>query len=131
MKIVYESDHVSIYIGEENNWQYVDWKGIQNFETVKAGCLEMLRIAKHHSLSKVLNDNRQVTSSWSDAADWGGRIWFPAMAEAGVKYFAWVYSPVVYSQLSTNLFLAYAEKGPEIQTLNNLEEAKKWLSEHN
>ncbi len=62
----------------------------------------MLDLMKKNNCSKVLNDNTHVIGNWSEAADWGGKIWFPAMQEAGLKYFAWIYSHSTFSQLGAN-----------------------------
>ncbi len=112
----------------EHDWLYADWCGDQNLTTVQHGCGEMLRHLKDQSCHKVLNDNTRVTSMWSDAAEWGGREWFPAMFAAGLQYFAWVYSPDVYSRLSTDLTLQYTSPGPVIATFNDLGIARAWLA---
>jgi hypothetical protein len=76
----------------------VDWEAEQTEASVRAGCLVMLDLVKQHFVQRVLNDNRKVQTMWSDVAEWGGTVWFPAMAEAGVEYFAWIYSPHQYTQ---------------------------------
>ncbi|WP_229755103.1 hypothetical protein [Hymenobacter cavernae] len=77
---------------------------------------------------KVLNDNSLVTSMWSDAAEWGGRTWFPAMMEAGLEYFAWVYSPNIFSRLSTDLTIQHTTR-PVVLTFDNIDTAKAWLKQ--
>ena len=90
----------------------------------------MLRLLAQQRTHKVLNDNSQVTSMWSDAAEWGGRIWFPQMVAAGLDFFAWVYSPNLYSRLSTDLTLQYTPGvRPVVATFDDLETAKAWLSQ--
>ncbi len=99
MKTVkYSERDCVLYWDTENNWIYVDWKNRPKVETVKKGCEEMLKLLKEESCSKVLNDNSNVTGSWSAAAEWVAEDWFPRMIRAGLRKFAWIQSP--YSTLS-------------------------------
>lgn len=97
-KIYYKETDCMVYWDTTNNWIYVDWRNRPSVETVKKGCEEMLMLLKEKSCSKVLNDNSNVTGSWSAAAEWVADVWFPKMISAGLKKFAWIQSP--YSTLS-------------------------------
>ena len=66
---------------------------------------------------------------WSEAAEWGGRVWFPVMEAAGLEYFAWVYSPNVYSRLSTDLTLQFAPAGSVVATFDDRATAQAWLAQ--
>ena len=46
--------------------------------------MKMLRLTKLQRRHKVRNDNTRVTSMWSEAAEWGGKVWFSATMEAGL-----------------------------------------------
>ncbi|SFQ38624.1 hypothetical protein [Hymenobacter arizonensis] len=126
-QLLLETPHVTIKYDHLNDWLHADWHGQQDLTSVQHGCLEMLRLMELHRSHKVLNDNTRVTSMWSDAAEWGGREWFPAMVTAGLKYFAWVYSPNVYSRLSTDLTLQFTDSSPVVSTFDDIETAKSWL----
>jgi hypothetical protein len=78
----------------------VDWTGFQNLESVQQGCLLMLEYLKAHNVDRIVNDNTHVRGNWSDAVDWVGNVWFPMMEQAGLKYFAHVFSPSTFSQLA-------------------------------
>ncbi|UYZ62696.1 hypothetical protein [Hymenobacter weizhouensis] len=125
-RLLHQLPHISIYYDYLNDWLYVDWTGDQDLESVQGGCLLMLECLRQERCRKVLNDNTRVTSMWSDAAEWGGRVWFPAMTEAGLEYFAWVYSPNIYSRLSTDLTLQHTTR-PLIFTFDDLATAQAWL----
>ena len=128
MHLLLDTPSISISFDFQENWLYAEWKGEQNMESVQWGALEMLRLLKQEHCHKVLNDNRLVTSIWSDASEWGGKIWFPQMAAAGLHYFAWIYSPNAYSRLSTDLTLQYTpETGPIVATFDSIETARNWL----
>ena len=127
MQLLAQAPHISIFLDEQNNWLYARWFGDQNLETVKSGCEKMLAQVRKTGVSKVLNDNRDVTSAWSDAANWGGTVWFPAMAAAGVDFFSWIYSPHAFSRLSTDISIGYTRGEVAIATFDNEQEAADWL----
>ncbi len=125
-KILLLERHLTIEYDFVNEWIYANWKGDQNLLTVQDGCEKILQYLTEQRCEKVLNDNRQVTSTWADAAKWVGEDWMPRMATAGLKYFAWVYSPNHFSKLSTDLALSVNKKVIAI-SFNEIETAKSWL----
>lgn len=129
LQTLLEEPHITISYDHLNEWLYADWHGDQNLTSVQHGALEMLRLMKLQRCHKVLNDNTRVTSMWSEAAEWGGKVWFPAMTAAGLQFFAWVYSPNVYSRLSTDLTLQLAAGNPVVSTFDDIETAKAWLKQ--
>jgi len=126
LRELYSDAHIRIYYDYVNDWIYANWTGEQNLETVQAGAMTMLRMMKEQGSTKVLNDNRKVTSMWSDAAEWGGKTWFPAMQEAVLQYFAWIYSPNIYSRLSTDETLKHTSR-PIVATFDSIDTAANWL----
>lgn len=127
LQTLLEEPHITIAYDHLNDWLYADWHGDQNLVSVQHGAGEMLRLLRQQRCHKVLNDNTRVTSMWSEAAEWGGREWFPAMAAAGLQYFAWVYSPNVYSRLSTDLTLQLTVGPVVVSTFDDLGTARAWL----
>lgn len=77
----------------------------------------------------MLNDNTRVTIMWSDTAERGGKEWFPAMAAAGLQYFAWVYSSNIYSRLSTDLTPQFTGGGPVVAAFDEMATAQAWLKQ--
>jgi hypothetical protein len=128
LRLLFETSFIQISYDYVHEWIYADWTGDQTLETVQAGALKMLDLMAAEHCHKVLNNNTAVTSMWSDAAVWGGTEWFPAMQAAGLRYFAWVYSPNVYSRLSTDLTLQYTAQ-PVIATFDDLDTARAWLQQ--
>lgn len=98
----YQDEHITISYNADALRLEADWTGYQNMETVKNGGMMMLELLEKNNCSCVLNDNTHVLGSWSEAADWAGSEWFPMMEKAGLKYFAWVYSPSMFSKLAAN-----------------------------
>jgi len=130
-----ETDHKTYYRGNFIEIKYlpqqqlldVNWLGYQNFDSVKKGCLIILDLLKKNNCSKVLNDNTHVMGNWSEAVDWGGEFWFPAMQEAGLKHFAWIYSPSTFSRMSAHKSIDITMGKVTAQFFTDIDEARTWL----
>jgi hypothetical protein len=129
LQTLLETTHLTIKYDHLNEWLHADWHGDQDLKSVQDGALEMLRLLQLQRCHKVLNDNTRVTSMWSEAAEWGGTEWFPAMTAAGLQYFAWIYSTNVYSRLSTDLTLQFTVGNPVVATFDDIETARAWLKQ--
>ena len=127
LQTLLDTPHITISYDHLEEWLLADWHGDQDLASVQHGAMEMLRPMSQHRCRKVLNDNTRVSSMWSEAAEWGGKVWFPAMTEAGLQYFAWVYSVNVYSRLSTDLTLQFTGSSPVVSTFDDIDTAKAWL----
>ncbi len=123
----YHDSQISITYNNEDKSLEVDWKGYQNFDSVKKGCLIMLDLLQKNDCTKVLNDNTHVLGNWSEAADWGGTVWFPAMQQAGLQFFAWIYSPSTFSKLAAHKSLDVMVGNITTQFFTDVEDAKVWL----
>lgn len=108
-----------------------DWTGFQNLDSVQRGCLRMMDMLIKNKAHKVLNDNTHVLGNWSEAADWGAQEWFPAMEKAGLRYFAWVNSQSVFSQLSARKSVDALSGGIVNQFFTDLKSAEAWINEQN
>ncbi len=125
----YISDAVSITSNKADAIMEVDWKGFHNLESVQHGCMKMLRILQENKYHKVLNNNIHVLGSWGDAAEWGGREWFPMMQGAGLQYFAWIYSPATFSKLAAEKSVDLMMGAVTTRFFTTVEEARQWLKE--
>jgi PAS domain S-box-containing protein len=96
----YRDEHITIMFNQDHHRLEVDWTGFQNLQSVQQGCLLMLEYLKAHNVDRIVNDNTHVQGNWSDAVDWVGNVWFPMMEQAGLKYFAHIFSPSTFSQLA-------------------------------
>ncbi|TCD00378.1 ATP-binding protein [Pedobacter psychroterrae] len=124
----YKNDHITIFQDKDNHWLEVDWTGFQTVDAVKAGGMKMLEMLEASGVSKVMNDNTNVTGTWSEAADWAGQEWFPMMENAGLRYFAWVYSPSAFSRLSAEKAVDVKVGNTVVQFFTDAESARAWLS---
>lgn len=128
-QLLLNDSHIAISYDHLQEWLYADWQGEQTMSSVQQGGQHLLGFLTQQRCHKVLNDNRHVTGMWSAAAEWAGKDWFPTMEAAGLRYFAWVYSPNVYSRLSVDLTLQFAQGNAVIATFDDLETARAWLAQ--
>lgn len=126
-ELLYRNNFIAIEFNYDDDWMYVNWRGIVNHNEVIAGCGEMLRCVKERQILDILNDNTHVEGMWSGASKWIGQVWFPALREAGLQHFAWVYSPSMLSRLSADKTLKYTENPDYINTFDDLDLAADWL----
>lgn len=125
----YSNEHLTISCNRQQKWMEVCWTGYQNFESVQNGGLQMIEVLRASGLKKVLNDNRQVLGNWSEASDWAGKVWFPMMIEAGLRDFAWVFSPSIFAQLAAQKSFDVSDGKANVRFFHDMEEAKRWLGE--
>lgn len=125
----YQSNYLEVRYNAEKHWLEANWIGYQNFESVKTGCLIMLDLLKKNNCSKVFNNNSEVVGNWSEAVDWVNEEWFPAMAEAGLRYFAWVYSKSTFARISARRTLEVVTGSITSHFFTDNELAFKWLEE--
>lgn len=123
----YEGSFISIRYQPNGDYMDVDWKGYQNYDSVVKGCQIMLDLMKKNRCSLVLNDNSLVKGNWSEASDWGSEVWFPAMAKAGLKRFAWIYSPSIFSRIAAGRSLPSDYDNVQVAFFNQKETAAQWL----
>jgi PAS domain S-box-containing protein len=124
----YQDSTITIIYNDENKRLDVDWKGFQNLETVQRGGTIMLKMLAENKCSKVVNDNRHVLGTWSEAVDWAGIEWFPMMEKAGLKYFAWIYSLSAFSQLSAKKSVDIAVGNITAQFFTDIALAEEWIN---
>lgn len=126
-ELLYRDKHLAIEYNSSGDWLYVNWRGYQNYDSVVAGCEKIMNIMKSQACYKILNDNSQVEGQWSAASKWGGDVWFPAMREAGLKWFAWVYSKSILSRLSTDKMVRHTLNPDFIEIFDDKDLAEAWL----
>lgn len=120
-------ENYKINFNPAEGYLYVDWTGFQNIDTVQDGCMAILEALKENQAVKVVNDNTHVLGSWSEAAEWVGEIWFPIMESAGLRYFAWIYSPAAFSKLAVHKSVAINQGKVEVKLFTELSSATQWI----
>ncbi|RAU83163.1 hypothetical protein [Pontibacter arcticus] len=125
--LLYATSYITIELNLEDDWLYVEWRGIVGHQNVVAECEKILYYVKENKVTRIVNDNTLVEGIWSAAARWVGEVWFPALQEAGLKQFAWIYSPSILSRLSTDKTIKNTERPDLIKTFDDIDLAKDWL----
>ncbi len=126
-KTFYRSSFITIEYNKDRHWLEVDWLGFQNFESVQKGGFLMLEYLQKNQCDRVLNDNTHVKGNWSEASDWAGKVWFPMMQRAGLKFFAWIYSPSTFSALAAKKSVDVMIGDVQTQFFYDRDEAVEWL----
>ncbi|WP_207423340.1 PAS domain-containing protein [Desertivirga brevis] len=123
----YQDPSITIKHNQKQNCLEVDWIGFHDLDSVQKGCLKMLEMLKKHKCDKVLNDNSNVRGTWSEASDWVGKEWFPLMEQAGLKYFAWIFSNSSFSQMSAKKSIDVKMGNVITQFFTDISLADRWL----
>lgn len=124
MESLYAEQNLEISYDPVHKFLYCNWVGFQNKALVTAGGAVMLRLLKEKECCKILNDNRLVTGPWQEAADWTSQVWFPSMIDAGLTYFAWIFSPNIFAKLSAIKAMPATDV---VTSFDNYDEALAWL----
>jgi PAS domain S-box-containing protein len=127
----YKDSKIEIRYNPEKDWLEAYWHGFQNFETIKHGCLKMLDLLEKNKTKKVLNDNTHILGTWSEASEWGGKIWLPAMEMSGLRYFAWVHSESTFSKLAASKIANFSNGQVATRFFESKEDAVIWLENVN
>lgn len=124
MEMLQKAKNIEISFDEQNKILHCNWIGFQNKESIVKSGGDILNFLKKKGCSKVLNDNTQVTGPWQEAAEWTATEWFPAMINAGLKHFAWIFSTNIFSELSAKKAMPSSDV---VKSFNSMKEAREWL----
>ncbi len=127
---VFKNAFIEVYPDHENNWVYANWTGTPNLEDVKAGLEAVLTAMIESGLYKILNDNRFMTGSWTDALEWIMSDWSPRAIRQGYHAVAFIYSPDVFARFSVDALLMQTDSAGPVKSkpFNNVEPAAAWLA---
>ncbi|MFB9865278.1 hypothetical protein EFA69_01420 [Rufibacter immobilis] len=126
--LIFKDTYITICFNPEEKYILGDWTGFQTKQSVQDGCERILEAMVQHECHKILNDNTNVEGIWSSAAEWVGSDWFPRLRQAGMTSFAWVYSPSMFSRLSTDKSLRFTYDTTGIEVFDSIAEALQWLA---
>jgi PAS domain S-box-containing protein len=127
-KSYYEGTFIKMCYEPQGKYLNVDWLGYQNYDSVVKGCEIMLDVMAKNECHLVLNDNTHVKGNWSEASDWGAEVWFPVMAGAGLKKFAWIYSPSTFSRIAAGKSLPSDYDEVQVAFFYEKSTALNWLT---
>lgn len=122
--VLYEKSHLHITYETDTGILQCVWIGDQTDEGIKTAGAVIINIIQENRITKILNDNRQVKGSWKDVAVWVNEDWFPAITNAGVNRFAWIYSTDVFARFSAR---KAAGNTAIVKFFKKVEDAVEWL----
>jgi hypothetical protein len=128
-KTYFKNEHTTIIYSPEHRRMYVDWTGFQDLDSVKLGCMRMLEYLELNHCDRIVNDNSRVQGNWSEAVEWVGHVWFPMMEQAGLKYFAHLFSPSLFSELSAQKSIDIMAGIIKTQYFTDVRLAEEWIDE--
>lgn len=126
-QLVHSSDYLEIKVNVKDRVLISDWQGWLDTTKGHSGCTKILELVNEYKITKILNDNSKVTGHSGDTA-WMAKVWTPGLREAGVQYFAWVYSYEFFTQLEIDNTIDRST-GIAMRTFFIQEDARQWLQQ--
>ncbi|UII23298.1 hypothetical protein [Fulvivirga ligni] len=123
-EILLKQSNLEVSYDKDEQILYCVWLGFQNKEKIMNSGEKILELLKSKRCAKVLNDNTSVSGPWQDAAEWTAKNWFPRMESAGLKHFAWVFSPNIFAELSAQKAKPDSDV---VTTFHSVYDAEQWL----
>lgn len=113
---------------EKEGWLHGQWDGYISSDEVIEGVKQFMRTFENLKYEKLLNDSSRGEGSWDEANEWLGQNWIPSAIANGLKKFAFVVSPDIFSAMSSE---ELATKIPgtafEMRTFETKADAEAWL----
>jgi signal transduction histidine kinase len=124
----YEDNTITLSYNQSQKRIDAIWKGFHNLESAQRGCLRIQDMLIKNRVHKIFNDNAYVLGNWSEAVEWVAHEWFPAMEKAGLRYFAWIDSPSVFSQLSARKSVDMLPANITMRFFRDATSAEVWIN---
>lgn len=124
-QLILQSENLEIRLEASHKILLTEWRGWLTTSIGKSGCLQILDQVVKYGTTKVLNNNSKVTGHSGDTG-WLSDVWLPALREAGVTHFAWVYSRNFFTQLEIDNAVDKSS-GIAMRTFFLAEDACQWL----
>lgn len=123
--LIFNEDFLRLLWEDQNKLLMAHWSGWLDSTKAKTGCLQIVKSVQELRAYKILNDNSKVTGHSGDTR-WMNRVWFPALKEASVQYFGWVYSRDFFTQLEIDKTVDHTT-GIAVRTFFSSNDARQWL----
>lgn len=119
--------YLTISYDTMNSWLYADWQGEIDLTTVRMGNQSMLKALKALPCRKLLNDDTNVRQIL-DMQDWYLDDMVRPLAQAGLRYIAWILSPN-FRYDNTLITTIQLEQQPMTMCFDDLTAAYEWLQD--
>ena len=113
-----------------DGYLYANWKGYVSIGQVKDGCISILGEKKKLKVINLINDNRELYGTWTQAIRWLDKDFMPLFVDMGLGKIAFIYSTDLSARYSLDRFLEVNDQYIA-QTFESFESAENWLLEKN
>lgn len=127
LETILKENTVSVYYDQSAKWLYLSWYGPQSASGRKYAFDQALDFLKTSGCTKILNDNTNNTSTWTDCALWVAEDWLPRAEQAGLKSLAWVYSRNPEVRQTAKDLLSRLSSKAIIIAFEDISDAQNWL----
>ncbi len=104
------------------------WRGeFKDRARAESYCMQMVEEVRRLKVKKLINDNRQQIGQWPDMGTWLQDVWFPAISESGLRYFAHLLSPDAKARTTPDSIFNKTHLGVCYVTFFSYESAFNWL----
>jgi hypothetical protein len=115
-----------IWYDEANRWLYNQWEGAHDAASFERGANAIMTCLAAQPCTKILSDHSQVRGKWQSLSKWTNPAGFNSLAELGVVYFAWVYSPFLTDRATMEHLFLYMTR-PMVAIFSDVASAYDWL----
>jgi hypothetical protein len=128
LSLLMTSEVLDVHFDVDNSWLYLDWKGPQELAIVQAACGQVSAFVQQTGAYKVLNDNTHITQTSWEMVKWVAYEYLPQTLLLGVRYVAWVQSPLPQCRGHIERMNDFASPRPQVAIFADLAAAYDWLS---
>lgn len=125
--IYWSNAFISIYL-YDTHVIHADWTGYVSVAQVKEGCEQILLSMRENKCALLINDNRKVKGTWTQAIKWLEEDYLPRLVKENLKKIAFLYSPELSARYSVNRLLEVYDQY-EGQAFEEFDAAAKWITE--
>lgn len=126
--LLYDAPYISVEY-DSAHYIYANWKGYVTVQQVKDGVYRVLEGMTAHGCGDVLNDNRELLGSWTQAIRILSTEVMPKLVEGGLKRVAFIYSKFHSARYSVDRFLETNDQYTG-QPFEDYHSALEWLTEN-
>lgn len=124
-KVVREVSYLQTSLHSEG-YIYANWRGYVTVTQVKEGCKAILQDMKDNGCTMLLNDNRELRGTWTQAIRWLESDFMPDFISMGLERIAFIYSGDPSARYSLDRFLEVNDQYVA-QTFESYPLAEDWL----
>lgn len=126
LKNILDKIYLRVEYAEDTQAVVMHWIGFCNSEELKVGMEAGLELLQEKKTHRWIADASQMEGGFDEANDWLEKDWTPRAQKAGLSTVAFVVSPSIANEFSTN---EYAERNANLENphFKTQEEAKAWI----